>query len=115
MVDLSGPSSKASTGTQPAAKAAQSALGQADGTSMISRVGLEGFRAAACAVSGTVTSRNLTNALYGLKDFDVGGLSPQVSFEEGKPSTGGACYWVNGYAGDKFVLPQGPDMKCLIS
>ena len=94
---------------------ADGVMGKADETSMFVWASLEALKQAATTISGTPTKASTMQAMYGLKNFDAGGLIPPISFTAGQPSPPVTCYFVAGYQNGQFTLPNGPGMKCLSS
>ena len=85
--------------------------------SMYTWTALEFFREAATkAKLGENPTRDEVNkALAADSPTDVGGLAPQVSFagaDQPNPATT-KCYFVGGWSGGKFILPNGDKPKCL--
>jgi branched-chain amino acid transport system substrate-binding protein len=102
----------------PAMATFRSAMGtnldKADETSMFLWTSLEAFRAAASSLGSTpATKQSIRDAMFHLKNFDAGGLTPPQSFSPGQPSPAIQCYYVGGYSNGQFTLPQGSAMKCL--
>jgi branched-chain amino acid transport system substrate-binding protein len=88
-------------------------LSKADETSMFLWSGLEMVRTAAQRAGASVTKDTVMQALFQLKDEDLGGLIAPVSYSEGQGSPLLRCYFVGGYQDGKFTLPQGAEKKCL--
>jgi branched-chain amino acid transport system substrate-binding protein len=69
------------------------------------------FEKAAGAVTGDVTSASLKTALYSFKDETFDGLTPPITYTQGKP-TSVNCYFLLGVSGGKFTEPNGAKTQC---
>ena len=59
----------------------------------------------------TVTAEDLRNGLYQMKDETLGGITPPLTFEPGKPTLVN-CYFTMGVSDGQFVTPNGLDTDC---
>ena len=69
------------------------------------------FALAAKKLGASPTPGQLTSALYGLSGTTVGGLTPPLHFQQGKPSSV-SCIYVVTVSGGKFATPDGSQMFC---
>lgn len=87
-------------------------LGDANGpNAMYAFVAGKIFEKAAGAVTGDVTSASLKTALYSFKDETFDGLTPPITYTQGKP-TSVNCYFLLGVSGGKFTEPNGAKTQC---
>jgi branched-chain amino acid transport system substrate-binding protein len=61
--------------------------------------------------SAEPTPSQLTSALYGLSGTTVGGLTPPLHFQQGKPSSV-SCIYVVTVSSGKFATPDGSQLFC---
>jgi branched-chain amino acid transport system substrate-binding protein len=61
----------------------------------------------------TVTSADLLKGLYQVKNNDLGGIAPPLTFVEGKPAPDFTCYFIQKIVGGKFTAPHGSKQTCL--
>jgi branched-chain amino acid transport system substrate-binding protein len=69
------------------------------------------FALAAQKLGPSPTPSQLTSALYGLSGTTVGGLTPPLHFQQGKPSSV-SCIYVVTVSGGKFATPDGSQLFC---
>jgi branched-chain amino acid transport system substrate-binding protein len=69
------------------------------------------FALAAQKLGPSPTPSQLTSALYGLSGTTVGGLTPPLHFQQGKPSSVSCIYLVT-VSGGKFATPDGSKLFC---
>lgn len=76
--------------------------------------GFELFKAAAVAghITPTSTAKDLTAAMYQLHGATLGGISPPLTFAQGKPTLI-PCYFVQGIKNGAYVAPDGLKPICI--
>ena len=78
-------------------------------------IGMELFKKAVeesgIAAEDDVTSADLKDGLYQLKDETLGGLTPPLTFTQGRPTLIN-CYFKWGIEGGQFVDPDGLETSC---
>jgi branched-chain amino acid transport system substrate-binding protein len=83
-----------------------------DSTATATWTAFELFRKAMANASDNPTSQEVIDAMYKLKDEDLGGLMPQkMTYTPGQPSPFVNCYWVDRYTpkgGMQIVKTSGP-------
>ena len=72
----------------------------------------QAVKAANLGPSTTITPTALRDALFTLHTTTAGGLSPGVTFTQGKPETN-SCFYYAGMKNGKFSLPYGLKVSCI--
>jgi branched-chain amino acid transport system substrate-binding protein len=63
--------------------------------------------------SGPVTSAEILDALWQIKNDRLGGLTPPLTFNKNKPADRSKCYFVVRMVNHKWTAPYGDSMRCV--
>ncbi|HEV8628209.1 MAG TPA: ABC transporter substrate-binding protein [Acidimicrobiia bacterium] len=71
------------------------------------------LREASKALPDQPTSADFLKGLWQIKNNNLGGLAPPLTFRENQPSPDNTCYFTQSISGGKFTAPIGSKLTCL--
>lgn len=103
----------------PAAKDFRTAMGQLSPNTELSAAasavwasGLLLQRAGRALPEGKVSSTDLLEGLWSIKDDNLGGAAPPLTFTRDRPAAPSKCYFTMALKGGKWVAPTGSQVQC---